>query len=137
RRIETARTGIARERPGDLDGVDREVLGQARRARAVDEALAVEEPERQLLVVAGGAHRDRERRAVDADLERLLDGDEVLLAVAHDLRPHAVGDLVGGLAGGAGHRHGRSGARDVRRFTVASGRAAGTYFARCVDRRRL
>ena len=123
--------------PDDLDGVDREVLGQARRARAVDEPLAVEEPERQLLVVAGRAHRDRERRAVDADLERLLDGDEVVLAVAHDLRPHAVGDLVGGLAWGGGHRQGRSGAADARRLTVPPARASGNCFARCVDRRRL
>ena len=37
----------------------------------------------------------RERRAVDADLERLLDGDVVLLAVADDPRDHAVGRLGG------------------------------------------
>ena len=48
------------------------------RAGRVDQPLAVQEAERELLVVAGRAHRHRERRAVDADLERLLDRDLVL-----------------------------------------------------------
>ena len=34
--------------------------------------------------MSGGAHRDRERGAVDPDLERLLDRHEILLAVAHE-----------------------------------------------------
>ena len=44
----------------------------------------MQEAERELLVVAGRAHRDRQRRAVDADLQRLLDGHLVALAVADD-----------------------------------------------------
>ena len=52
-------------------------VGPAGRGR-VDQPFAVQEPERELLVVAGRAHRHRERRAVDADLERLLDRDLVL-----------------------------------------------------------
>ena len=52
----------------------------------VDEALAVEEAERQLVVVTGRAHRHRDRLAGDAYLERLLDGDRVHHAVALDHR---------------------------------------------------
>ena len=59
---------------------------------AVDEPLAVEEAERELLVVAGRAHRDGQRGAVDADLERLLDGDLVALAVAAHDGGHPAGD---------------------------------------------
>ena len=55
-------------------------------ARPVDQALAVEEPERQLLVVAGRAHRHRQRLAVDPDLERLLDRDLVLAPVVTHFR---------------------------------------------------
>ena len=47
-------------------------------ARGVDQPLAVQEAERELLVVARRSHRHRERRAVDADLQRLLDRDLVL-----------------------------------------------------------
>ena len=35
-----------------------------------------------LLVVAGRAHRHRDRRSTDADLQRLLGGDTVALARA-------------------------------------------------------
>src|SRR5947199_320386 len=53
--------------------------------------LAREEADRQLLVLARRAHRHRERRAVDADLERLLDRQLVLdplaAAVADALDP--------------------------------------------------
>ena len=51
---------------------------------AVDQPLAVEEPERQLLVVARRAHRYGQRLAVDADLQRFLDGDLVADAVMFD-----------------------------------------------------
>ena len=51
---------------------------------AVDETLAEQEAEGELLVVAGRAHGDRQRLAVDADLHRLLDGHLVGLAVALD-----------------------------------------------------
>jgi hypothetical protein len=40
-------------------------------------SLAEQEAECQLFVVARCAHRDRQRLAVDADLERLLNGDNV------------------------------------------------------------
>ncbi len=89
-RVEAALAGVAGERSGDLDRVDREVLGRAGGMRAVDQALAVEEPEREFLVVARRAHRHDERDAVDPDLERLLDRDVVLAAVVMDLR-EAVG----------------------------------------------
>ena len=78
RRVERARAGLVQQRAGDLDRVARELGGRPGGARAVDQPLAVQEPERELLVVARRAHRDRERRAVDADLERLLDRDLVL-----------------------------------------------------------
>ena len=58
------------------------------RAAAFDQPLAVEEPERELLVVARRAHRHRQRGAVDADLERLLDRDLVALAVVLDGADH-------------------------------------------------
>ena len=64
--------------PVHLDDVGLELGGRPRRAGGVDQPLAVQEPERELLVGARGAHRDRERGAVDADLERLLDRDLVL-----------------------------------------------------------
>ena len=89
-RVEAALAGVAGQRSGDLDRVDREVLGRAGGVRAVDQALAVEEPERELLVVARRAHRHHERDAVDPDLERLLDRDVVVAAVVMDLR-EAVG----------------------------------------------
>ncbi len=84
RRVEAPRAGVAEERAGHLDHVAGEVIGEPGVVRPVDQALAVEEPERELLVVARRAHRDRERLAVDADLERLLDRDPVLGAVALD-----------------------------------------------------
>ena len=61
-RVEAARRHVAQQRPLDLDDVGREVLGRPGLARLVDQALAVEEPERELLVVAGRAHRHRQRR---------------------------------------------------------------------------
>jgi len=85
RRVEGPRARLARERSGDLHGVAREVGRRPGRARPVDEPLAVQEPERELLVVPGRAHGDREGAAVDADLERLLDGD----LVVEVLRGHA------------------------------------------------
>ena len=50
----------------------------------VDQALGVQEAERQLLVLARGAHRHRQRPAVDPDLQRLLDRDQVVAAVVAD-----------------------------------------------------
>ena len=58
-----------------------------------DQALAVEEAERQFLVVAGGPHRHRQRPAVDPDLERFLDrhlvGDAVVIDPPVHARIHA------------------------------------------------
>ncbi len=59
----------------DLDRVRREVVRHARRDRR--EPLRHAEAERELLVVPGRPHRDRDRLTADADLERLLDGDDV------------------------------------------------------------
>ena len=52
--------------------------------RSVDQALPVEEAERELLVMARRPHGDRERAAVDTDLERLLDRDLVVAAIVVD-----------------------------------------------------
>ena len=76
--------GSRRSGPGDLDDVSGEVIGRPGVPRAVDQALAVEKAKREFLIVAGGPHRDRERFSVHADLQRLLDRDEVLHAVALD-----------------------------------------------------
>src|SRR5581483_3155694 len=59
----------------DLDRVRGEV-GRGRRRRRRD-PLRDAEAEGELLVVAGGPHRDGERLAGDPDLERLLDRDDV------------------------------------------------------------
>ena len=64
----------------DLDRVRREIVGSASGDRL--EAFRDAEPERELLVVTGRPHRDRDRLAVDADLERLLDRDCVALAAS-------------------------------------------------------
>jgi hypothetical protein len=77
-------------RTGDLDGVGRQVGGRPRGARAVDQPLAVQEAQRQLLVVARRAHRDRQRPPGDADLQRLLDRDLVLEPRCADARLGAV-----------------------------------------------
>ena len=58
-------------------------------ARHVEQPLAYQEAERQLLVVARRAHGDRQRLAVHADLERLLHRDLVGDAVALDLHVQA------------------------------------------------
>ena len=81
RRVEVAakRSGIEAARL-DLDRVRREIVGNPRRDRL--EPLRHAEPERELLVVARRPHRDGDRLSADADLERLLDGDEVVLSRA-------------------------------------------------------
>ena len=99
RSCRSAARRVAGQRRADLDDVRREVLGQPRRdgLRGVDEPLAEQEADRQLLVVARRAHRHRQRPAVDADLERVLDGDAVLHAVAlHGHRQPAGGKVAHG-----------------------------------------
>ena len=53
RRVERARRRVTRQRPGYLYRVGRQVLGEPGRPRPVDQALAPQEPERELLVVPG------------------------------------------------------------------------------------
>ena len=78
RGVEVPPEAIGIEASGvDLDGVGREVFGHARGRRR--EALRDAEPERELLVVSGRTHRHRHGLTADPDLERLLDGDEVVL----------------------------------------------------------
>ena len=60
-----------------------EIVGQAA-PRGPSEPFREREPECQLLVVAGRAHRDGDRHARDADLERLLDRDDVVSRAARD-----------------------------------------------------
>jgi len=88
-RVEGPRAGIVQKRPRDLDHVALELGPGPGLAWAVDQALAVEEAERQFLVVAGRPHRHGERVAVDADLERLLDCDLVLASVVEDALVHS------------------------------------------------
>jgi hypothetical protein len=66
----------------DLDDVRRQVLRERDVRRRVHDALAEQEAGGQLEVVARRAHRDRDRLAVQAHLERELDGDLVHAAVA-------------------------------------------------------
>ena len=95
RRVEAPLAGITEQRPLDLDHVRGMVGCRAGPMGSIDQPLAVKESQRQLLVVAGGAHRDRQRPAVDANLERFLGGDEVLTAVVLDPPPEVgrIGDL--------------------------------------------
>jgi hypothetical protein len=61
----------------NLDRVRGEIFGRHGPARG--DAFGEQKPERELLVVPRGAHRHRHWGAIDADLQRLLDGDRVLL----------------------------------------------------------
>lgn len=69
--------------------------------RTVDDALGVEEAGRQIEIVTGGPHRDRQRAALDADLEGLLGDHRVhvgpIARVSTDRPP---GDGTRILAGG-------------------------------------
>src|SRR5262249_40379324 len=87
RRVEAALNARAVERGGlDLDRVRREIEG--RRGRRRSDALGDAKAERELLVVARRPHRHGDGLAGYADLERLLDGDEVELAAAVRLPRH-------------------------------------------------
>ena len=83
-RVRTSTTLAARSAAGPTR---RDVAGPG------DQPLARQEARRQLLVLARRAHRHGERLAVDADLERLLDGQLVARALAasaaHALDPVA------------------------------------------------
>ena len=56
-----------------------------------DEALGVQEAQRQVEVVARGPHRHGEGSPVDPDLHRLLDGDGV--GALHNPRSQRVADI--------------------------------------------
>jgi hypothetical protein len=93
-RVEAPAGGIAQQRPRDLDRVGGEIGRRAHLPRAgLDQPLAEEEPERKLLIASRGSHRHRDRLAVDADLERLLDRDPVQLAIALDAGEHPRGPV--------------------------------------------
>ena len=94
-RVEAPLARVARQRAGDIDRVGREVVGEPGFAGAIDQALAVEESQCQLLVVAGCAHGDKQRLAVDANLERLLDRDLVALSVPEHGGDHARRERAG------------------------------------------
>src|SRR5918995_983680 len=87
--VEATLARIADERAGTLDHVRGQVRGGARLTPVFDQALAVEEAQGQLLVVARGSHRHRHGAAVDTDLKRLLDRNLVGDAVVLDGRQHA------------------------------------------------
>jgi hypothetical protein len=82
--VEAPGRGGAQQRAGDFDGVGRHLTRERDGRSRLDQTLAEQEARRQLLVVARGAHRDRDRLAVDADLQWLLDRDVVVHAVVHD-----------------------------------------------------
>ena len=69
-----------------LDDVRLQVGGRPRVERA--NPFGEAEAERELLVVAGSPHRHRDGRAVDADLERLLDGEAIRVDRAARQPPH-------------------------------------------------
>ena len=78
RRVEVPLEALGIEPIGvDVDRVRCEIVRNPSRARR--EALRQAEAERELLVVAGRAHGDGDWLSADADLERLLDGDEIVL----------------------------------------------------------
>ena len=65
------------------------VAGRADVGGVMDHAFGDEEPGGELDVVAGGAHRDGQRSAVDADLQRFVGGDEVGTLGGEVPDPHA------------------------------------------------
>ena len=95
-RIEAARL--------DLNRVRSEVVGHARGDRL--EPLCDTEPERELFVVPGSAHRDRHRLTGDPNLERLLDRNKVGLARPSG-KPQRV-DAKGRVRGRLGHAQQRT-----------------------------
>ena len=105
RRIEAGRV--------HLDGVRGEVVGEARARRP--QPLGEAEAERELLVVPGRPHRDRDGPSADPDLERLLDGDAGPLGLAAGSRSDLDGAVLYGgaslAAAGTSESRGRSVAR--------------------------
>ena len=85
-----------------VDRVGREIVGNAGGDRL--EPFGQAEPEGELLVVAGGSHRDGDGLTADPDLERLLDGENL---VTFDTRRQPQGP----------HARGRVGRRLRRDFT--------------------
>jgi hypothetical protein len=85
-RVEAPRLDGAAQLSPHVDRVRGEVVGEPDVPRAVDQLLAVEEPQCELVVVPRRAHRDRDRLPADSYLERLLDGNGVEHAVTLDHR---------------------------------------------------
>jgi hypothetical protein len=90
--VEAARSRIAEQWAGDLDDVGGEVRGRSGVTRSVDETLAMKKTQGQLLVVPGCPHRHRQWRAIDADLQRRLDGHIVTDAVVGKGSEHGSGE---------------------------------------------
>ncbi len=82
--VEAPGSGVAGQRARDLDDVGGQVLGQPGLAHAVDQPLAVQKAECELLILARGSHRHRQRLAVHADLKRVLDRHLVADAVVNE-----------------------------------------------------
>ena len=77
--VDAPLAGVAREGPRTSIVLAAKSFRQADAPRPVDQPFSIQEPEGEFLVVPRRAHRHRQRPAVDADLERLLDGDFVPL----------------------------------------------------------
>jgi hypothetical protein len=90
--------GLARERALNVNRVGGQVVGRPGGSRPVDEPFAEQEAERELLVMAGRAHRHGQGTATDAYLERLLDRHFVGEAGRRHLRVRASDSDLG-----AGH----------------------------------
>ena len=84
RGVEAALLDGAAQLPFHVHRVRGEVFGEPDLPRPVDQPLAVEEPQRQLVVVPRRAHGHGDRLAGHAYFERLLDSDRVEHAVALD-----------------------------------------------------
>ena len=82
RRVEVAAQPLEVESPSTVTSTVFAARSSGRNASSGLDPFGEEESERELLVVAGRAHRDGHRLAVDPDLERLLDGQLVPLRSA-------------------------------------------------------
>ena len=86
----------------------------------VDDALGDREPARELEVVAGRAHDDRDRHAPDADLERLLAHDPIETRVHRVGDPLAARDREGGGVGLVVVDHGEVAIQTISRVQSSS-----------------
>src|SRR5262249_19085770 len=103
--------------------------------RVLDHALGHQEAARELLVVAGRPHHDRQRRRSELDLERLFAGDvgrardrDAVGVAQHVLQGARIGSARGGGRGVA--QHAPSIASDARGYTATVTTAPVTTAAR-------